>query len=529
MIARGLIIGMLFLFMAVTGCQDELEDRYLNPDKATAPSIDKFFTAILNSDRVRPSYWDISTFMNWHIGVYSQAVAFLNNETIYQQNESYIQDRWNDFYRPSANGSGIVALYREIEKTYEGLSESEKQNNLVFVNAARVVLFDQVCQMVDYWGDVPFSDAGMLNRNGEVVYPRFDKAADIYADAIAGLKELGDYFASVRLSSSSASAFIRQDILLGGDVEQWRRYTNSLRLRLLMRLSFYSEAAVREEVMTLLSDPVQYPLLGDGNYHPADDDVLLAALPSYTDNLSFAFNDWDNFPAPWYALENVLKPAGDPRIPVMFDKYGTTINNSFQPNTEFNAMPLDLSTNEQQASVGKYAVLDSTTFLFNSKLPGVVFTVSEVNFLKAEAFERWGGGDPEVEFKNGVANSIIFYYYLNNLNPSGKKLVTPSDEAIQTFISDSEFLAYQGEASQKLEKILTQKWLHFGFLQAGQRWAELRRTNIPTLEFYESSLPGYEQPPARLTYPLSEKTFNLNYQTVAVEDTRTHKIFWDVN
>src|SRR4051812_33379200 len=100
-----LIVGMVTL----AACHEELETRYLNPDRANAPSIGTIFTQILNNNRVRPSYWDFSTFINWHIGVYTQSVGFLNSESVYQQNDSYITDRWDDFYRPGANGSGVLA------------------------------------------------------------------------------------------------------------------------------------------------------------------------------------------------------------------------------------------------------------------------------------------------------------------------------------------------------------------------------------------------------------------------------------
>src|SRR5687767_16015928 len=127
MIRKRLLTMFLSVIILPIGCQDELTDRYLNSDKATSATLGQFFTAMLNNNRMRPSYWELSTFVNWHIGVYTQSVGFLNSPTVFQQNESYIQDRWNDFYRPSANGSGVVAIYREIEKNYEALSRSEER------------------------------------------------------------------------------------------------------------------------------------------------------------------------------------------------------------------------------------------------------------------------------------------------------------------------------------------------------------------------------------------------------------------
>ncbi|MEO7990678.1 MAG: SusD/RagB family nutrient-binding outer membrane lipoprotein [Chryseolinea sp.] len=521
-------ISILLILMTSIACQDELADRYLNPDKTTSPTLDKFFTAMLNHNRVRPSYWEMSTFVNWHIGVYTQSVGFLNSESMYQENASYIQDRWNDFYRPGPNGSGVVAHFREIERLYTGLSESEKINNEIFLRTSQVFLYDQLTQMVDLWGDVPFSEAGMLNKTGDIVYPKFDSAEEIYEDAIQELKDIAEYLSAEELTPATQLLFAKQDILLNGSIDQWRRYANSLRLRLLLRISFVEEANAREEAMALLGDEEKYPLLNDVNYKPSTDDILLTPLVDYVDDLHAAFTDWTNYPAPYFMLEEVLKPANDLRIPVLFDKYGSQINNQFSPNTEFKAMPLTLSRIEQQAVLGMYAIIDSTTFLYNAKLPGVIMTAAEVNFLKAEAFERWGGGDAGLEYRKGIQHSIEFYYYLNNLNTGRTILPPPSPQEIEQFLDESLFIQYQGSEEERLSKIWAQKWVHFGFLQTVQRWAEQRRTSYPKLNFFHSSLPGYELPPSRLVYPSSERALNKNYQNVAADDKRDAKIFWDV-
>src|ERR1044071_8678559 len=105
---------VLLLWVMTGGCRKKLADLYYDPDQTIQPSIEKFFTEMLNNDRVRPSYWDIRTFVVMHTGIYTQSVGYLNNSNEYQQNPSYTQDRWNDFYRPgdgtSGNG-GIMVHY----------------------------------------------------------------------------------------------------------------------------------------------------------------------------------------------------------------------------------------------------------------------------------------------------------------------------------------------------------------------------------------------------------------------------------
>ncbi|HEY8935563.1 MAG TPA: SusD/RagB family nutrient-binding outer membrane lipoprotein [Cyclobacteriaceae bacterium] len=519
---------VLILLTSLLACQHELSERYQNPNNVT-PTPGEFLTAILNNNRVRPYYWEISTFVNWHVGVYSQSVSYLNSQSMYQQNESYIQDRWDDYYRPSANGAGVIANFRALESAYNKLTDIKKEQTNVYLQAAKVVLYDQTAQMVDLWGDIPFSEAGELTNDGKIVYAKFDSASQIYSTIIDDLKTISDYFATLTLEQSTLTEFSKQDILLSGDLGRWQRYANSLRLRLLMRLSYVDEDKSKIAVLEMLNDAAHYPLLNDAGYSPGMHDILLMPLTTYSDDLHNAFTDWTNYPAPYFALEEVLKPANDPRIPVLYDKYGATINGDFIPNAEFNAMPLTLTSVEQQENMEHYSIIDSVTFLYNTKLPGIVFTSSETSFLKAEAYERWGGGDAAQEYINGIRNSIIFYYYLNNINTNAlKRLTAPSSDSIESFLSNTAFIQYEGTSEEKLAKIWTQKWIHFGFMQSIQSWAELRRTGYPQLVFNPSSRSGFELPPSRLTYPENEKTYNANYATVASRDFRDATIFWDV-
>lgn len=526
---KGSWLSYIFLFLAMNGCQQELEDRYLNPDKNTSTSIDKLFTRMLDDKRTRSEYWDMSTIVNWHVGVYSQSVGYLNNEFVYQQNEQYIQERWNDFYRPGANGSGVVAHFREMEKLFSEMTSQEQQEWEPFMQAARIFLFDHAIDMVDMWGDLPFSQAGMLNSTGEIVYPEFDDARFVYEIGDEQLGAAASYFGRARLSNQAQSLFQQHDILLFGDVSRWQRYANALRLRLLMRTSFVDEERSRQKVLAMLSDNTSYPLPGGTDYDPETDDVLLAPLVTYTEDLHAAFSDWINYPAPYYLLEKVLKPVDDPRIEVMFDKYGSTTGSSFVPNNNYVGMPLDASRTEQEAKLELYAIVDSATFLFNNKLPGVVMTVAEVDFLRAEAYERWGGGDPRLAYEQGVEHSIVFYYFLNSINTLNRKPLPVPSEATLNALFERTGMRYEGNQEERLSMIWTQKWAHFGFLQAIDAWAELRRTNYPKLSFSPTSLSGFELPPARLNYPSSEKTYNPHYSGVQARDSRSVPIFWDVD
>lgn len=519
---------MVFIVL-ISGCQDALEDRYRRPGQSDPPTIDNLFTRMLDDNRVRPSYWEVSTMVNWHIGVYSQTVGYLNTEFIYQQNEQYIQERWNDFYRPSANGAGVMAQYREMERLYAATNAAERASWDVYMYAARIVLLDQATRLVDLWGDIPFSEAGMLSASGEVRYPRFDDGASVYRHAIRELEVTSDALAQLQLTSMESKGFVQQDILLHGDIARWQRYANALRLRMLMRISGADSDTVKNAIVGMLADQARFPLPGDdGQYVPGQDDVLLKPLATYSGDLHAAFRDWTNYPAPHYLLEQVLKPVDDPRIQVLFDKYGAYSGTEFSPNESYSALPVTESVIDQESKLSRYAVFDSTTFLFNNQLPGVLMTVAEVDFLRAEAYIRWGGGDAASAYAQGVKHSIQFYYYLNATSNQTKRLPALTDQQLTAFVSRPD-VALPESTAGSLARIWTQKWAHFGFLQAYDAWAEQRRTNHPRFEFRPSVAPGNSLPPMRLTYPLSEKTYNPHYADVASRDQRSTKVFWDVN
>ena len=523
-----LLYGTCLLLL--TACRRQLAEYYNDPDLTTQPVIEQIFTKMLDNDRVRPSYWNVRTFLVMHPAIYTQSVGYLNVPSVYQQNPNYTEDYWNDFYLPEEGGGGVMVHFRTIQATYDEIKDAtEKKAMEVFVRAASVVLLDQASQMVDLWGDIPFSEAGYINSGSNIINAKFDAAPEVYNSILDGLEKASAYFATAGLSSSTRARFSKQDIMLSGNLQQWRRYANSLRLRLLMRISFYDEARAKSEVQAILNNPAEYPLVdGSGVYAPAATDILLQPLTTFTGNLYNAMTELTNYSAPGYMLNSVMKPAGDPRIPVMFDKYGRTVNDIFIPNTDYNGMPAGMSAEQQQQTVGNYAIRDSATFLFNIKLPGIVMTAAEINFLKAEAYERWGGGNAQEAYEKAVKQSVAFYYYLNSLNTiTATPLPLPAATVIDNFLQQ-EPAKYSGVSTDKLEKIWVQKWVHLDFLQSTQSWAEYRRTKYPQLNFYGASLAGFELPPTRLVYPASETAYNPNYNTVKSKDLRNRRVFWDV-
>ncbi|HXO77672.1 MAG TPA: SusD/RagB family nutrient-binding outer membrane lipoprotein, partial [Puia sp.] len=296
----------------------------------------------------------------------------------------------------------------------------------------------------------------------------------------------------------------------------WRRYANSLRLRLLMRISYYNETEAKSEVTTMLGDPTTYPMI-TGNTQNVT--LKMSGLTLKSD-IKDALTGSPYAPA--YLLDTLMVNNADPRTAVLWDSVQGKSYKGFPSN----------GTVSEYETPGLYATYDTVTFMYNYNVPGVLFTAAEVSFLSAEANERWGAGSTAAatSYSNGIHQSTDFYYSINhsaNLS-SGSWASTPSPDAaaVDAYVAN---VAYTGTQAQKLAKIATQNWINYFILQAGQAWAEVRRTGYPVLPFFTSSNGNAQLPPARLLYPPNEQLYNAtNYAAVSGKDTRSTKIFWQV-
>lgn len=500
----------------LAGCKkSDMADNYYNPEKAVTADVPRLYAGLFYNEKVLPRYWNLYTFQIPVMGTYSQTAGYTNGNGVYEQPTNYTGNRWDYFY------ANTIAQYRELEKHYNNLSSADdKTGYQLFLETARIFLYDQATQMVDLWGDIPFTTAGSLNAQGKIVLASYDKGEDIYNKALTELKRISDYLATATPASFYLNQLKAYDYVNGGDLMKWRKYANSLMLRLAMRISYKNETSAKSLVQTILGNPTLYPLTNTAS------ESILIQPNSPTSSLAPADqneirNGFDVNPyAPGKMVNDIMVPSGDPRLPVYF-----TTNKSGQYKGVYNTLT------ETQVTTGiangDFSRWDSTTFSENHVLPGILITAAEVHFLKAEAYERWGGGSAQTEYETGIRQSIAFWYSINNISDrSAPKDIPPSEPQIVAFLANP-LVAY---GTNNLEKIATQKWIDFTVLQANQAWAEWRRTKFPVLSFPtdNSSAPA-PNVPKRLLYPSSESTLNSsNYSAVAASDKPTTKIFWDV-
>jgi hypothetical protein len=359
--------------------------------------------------------------------------------------------------------------------------------------------------------------------------PKYDKAEDIYTKMLDDLKAFADELNTMTVSSGILAGFKTQDIVNKGDITKWKRYCNSLRLRMLTRVSGVSSFQARSasEINSILNNPTAYPIVTTNDQNIQ---IKIHDLNTPINSMGFrtGLEDWGGNYAGKVIIDH-MNANSDPRLRVMFQT-GTAAAGEY-----FGLDPLATS-GDQEAFIltNKLSLYNWSTMSRNQFFPGVLVNASEAHFLAAEGYLNANNDAKAKEaYEAGITNSIKNYYLyrsVSNNNESGS-VVAPTDAEIAEYLAKSAVSWSNATTKQaKLTLIGTQKWIDYSVIQPLDNWAEVRRLNVPQLSFWIDNADPQKQPPTRWQYPDSEKTYNTdNYNAVSANDKITNKIFWDVN
>ena len=521
-------LGLAALLSFGSCSDDDYTEKYENPAQTTNASCDKLMTGVFYGARkyIYNSYDRMYMWENGILGRYAQTIGFSNAEsTLWSANDGYVNTRWANFYE-------TLIQFRALQNKFENEDEKMQANDKIYIALGEVVVLDQLSQMVDAFGDVPFSEAGYLGLTGDVQgsFPSYDNAADLYKMMIERLGKLSSDINAYKANPSplAAESLPKQDFINNGDLTKWVKYTNGLRLRLAMRVS--SNGALKEQGIAAVKD-----VLAGGKAILAGSDEDIYVQPDL-DGFNFVDNIRDGYKDHSRASQEMLNVLltedevgqNDYRLPIMYSKNAAGEYKGMSTHEKLADQTHNIELPEAERV---YSRIDSTTVIYNSHLMSPIVTKAEMDFLKAEAIERkMVSGDAKTAFVDGVMHSTQMYFAENEVSEStlgNHTAVAPSDADVRAYAAK-----LWDNADNKLEIIGAQKWLHFGFLQTSQAWSELRRTGYPELYYpKDPTAQLFKTLPHRVRYPASERNnntekYNEQLQKMGGKDDAYIKLFW---
>ena len=522
--------------VSLGSCSDsDYNDKYQDPSKTNTASVADAFTSVLFKANtwLNPVYYRYYTETSTS-GTFSGIMGSANGKGRFMgAGEGYFNTRWKDFY-------DMVTQYRMLEKTYEGLSESEKEVNKVYLMTSRSVLEAQLHEMLSWFGAVPFNGAGTLWENSDYAGAKdkavYDDDVTLYKQILADLKEAGDYFANGGPSAAVQGAMKAKDYTVAaGDATVWQKYVNSLRLRIALHLATNGDCTseAHTAIKEILENPTKYPVIDKNSENMGVEASTNSDSFNWGKSISQALHG--GYTPSQAVLDALNVPANgipnantDPRIQVLLDPNPDGEYVSYDV-TKTSSEISDISDKKkkeyQDRKIGTanyYCVLDSQAvagwaeYQGNSNLFGLWIGAAEVSLSKAEAYLMGYGvakdeSKAKENFINGIEQSTEYYWTLKK-NSSLYKKGNDSYNANRDLIepTDAEIAAYAENAWKPTqEAVCTQLWLNFSWTNLLEAWNTVRRTGYPVVSFaQDSQMASYPTPPGRLPYPSDELSYN---------------------
>ncbi|HMR92808.1 MAG TPA: SusD/RagB family nutrient-binding outer membrane lipoprotein [Chitinophagaceae bacterium] len=407
-------------------------------------------------------------------------------------------------------------LYSELTN-FKGI-EKIASDSLTLSNSYKGISI--ICQswiysiLTDTYGDLPYSESNRgMPEDGAIKEPAFDRQKDIYAGIFARLEE-----ANTLLGGSNLPAVDPQsDPVYYGNIARWRKFGNSLYLRLLLRVSGKSEVAADaiakiQEILEV--SPSKYPIFANN-----DESAVLrwtGVAPFVSPYINVREQD---FRAPGIAsffIDNLVI-WGDPRIDISQGSGGINRWAIAPYMGAFEGMPSGYAPGDNPQKKSYFYSTTSTSTLMREPLAGMMMNYAELKFIMAEASAKgWISSPAETHYNEGALSSIRLWL------PNWSVPITTYLAAADITWDDNATL------EEKMETIHLQKYYAL-FLTDMQQWFEYRRTGHPVLP-KGNGLRNNGVMPARMTYPVYVQSTNpTNYKAaVAVQgpDVISTEVWW---
>ena len=437
-------------------------------------------------------------------------------------------------------GFGAVVTYDNANDFQYVIENTAADPSLAYsTGIARIMKSFAFERLVNQYNEVPYSDAlkGTLSLT-----PKYDKGEDVYKACIAELTKAIIDITAAQANVATTPVSTTVDPLFRGDMNNWKRFANTIKLRMLIKMAgvpaqkSYADAqfvALDKTLGFLTTDALNQP-----TYLKTD-----RPTPIYS-SLGFSATgvvvNTSRIPTRWiFSFYTGSKLTDIWRGPAIYRNYPNTPIN--QLGDESTGVPIALAA----GSAWNTGTNTTESMIGVVKGPGQaqpMMIAAESFFLQAEAYARgYIAGDAAAAYNNGVLQSFTYLYKnANNVVETGKN---PAGDVALYFTENTNSLlanfALAVSTEQKVETIITQKYIALNMINNDEAFNEFRRTGYPrivngspdallTFASRQSVSTHPTKLPTRFLYPQEE--YNLNPKNaISGINKFSSLIFWDLN
>jgi hypothetical protein len=466
------------LMLSLGSCKKSLDEINQNPNASQTAQPDYLLTGATKT--TADTYWGTSNNMDASLlFVQHWAKIQYTDPDRYIYTNTGFQELWSVGYSKS------IINFNQIIKL------ADAQANPNYKGVALVLRSWVFTLLTDAYGDIPYTQAAHID---EVLTPAYDKQKDVYFALLEDLKT-----AQAALNPSGPA--ILGDVIYKNDISLWKKFANSLRLRIALRIADREPEKAKEVLADIQAE-------GSGYISANTETAQLVYLASPNQNpISNLFDTRDDYRISKTIVDR-LAALSDPRLPVYASK-----TQDATPNT-YVGIPNGLLVGDA-SNLGFTKTSKPGTYFLAPGAPAVIISYAEVLFDRAEAAARGFTSEDAADlYKQAVTASLKQY--------------GATDAAVSTYLASP---AVQYDATNFRKSIGDQKWIAL-FGQGLEAFAEWRRLDYPQLQPAVAGVLGGKMP-MRFIYPGTEQSLNgANYQAAVANqgpDALTTKLWFDVN
>lgn len=518
-ISKFLFIAALLLGLVTNySCTKDFEEMNTDPN---SPSLDQAAPDMLLTNAIESMTDRVhEIFLGHEMGscwAQHMAKCQYTDEDRYIFRPSVVNNSWRSFF--AASGKDIYTIQSIASGKLNGQDSA-------YYAVATVLQCYVSSVLTDLFGPIPYTEAWQGDQGNTL--PKYDDQESIYRDMISKLAEANNL-----LNPETGS--IGGDILFNNDIMKWKKFANSLRVRLLMRMSGRDEAFVTTELTAMIAN-------GNPMFESNDDNAALQYLGSAPNNNPINENrkTRDDHRVSANIIDLLNNKYFDYRVMVFAMPDG---------NDAFEGMPNGLTSADAAAFNGNGIANTSKLgeYFTQATAPGQLMSYAELHFFLAEAalkgYIPGGAAQAKVHYDAGVVASFtqwgdwlqgIFDAHSDDAYgglsiPAG---YTVADE-YTWHTTDPAAPAYFDETAGTdvlLQLIAEQKYIAT-FDQGLQSWFEWRRLGYPVLTPAAAGV--IPTVPVRVPYPSDEFATNPGAVAAGVTllggtDDLTTRVWWDV-
>jgi len=467
---------LAILVIAFSSCNKELDEVNINPNAPEIPVPDYLLTGTTKA--TVDAYWGVTNNMNSSL-LFAQhwaKVQYTEEDRFIYSNSSFTS-LWSTAYAQSIPG------YNKI------IELGDTQGNSGYKGVALILRSWVFLLLTDAYGDIPYTQAGKIKQ---FITPVYDKQKDVYYGILEDLKSAET---ALNLKTGNASG----DIIYSGNTESWKKFANSLRLRIALRIADKEPAKAKQVIDEIKAEGGLY-ISANLENAKLDYDVSPQQNP-----VAASFETRNDYRISKTIVDKLVS-LSDPRLPV----YASKTENAPQG---YVGIP-NGSTNSEASAIGLANSSKPGVYFLDPKAPAVILSYAEVLFDRAEAAARGFTSENAADLYKQAITASLQQYGIN------------SDDQINNYLNRA---TVQYDASNYKKSIGEQKWIAL-FGQGLEAWAEQRRLDYPQLTASVNTVLNGKIP-VRFIYPGSEQSLNgQNYKNAVSSqgaDLLTTKLWFD--